>query len=153
MWKEATEFIQKCLDIETELDDRAGMAASWGFMGEIARMQGNWDEAEQLLLKDLDINIELGNRWQIVDAWGCLGANELDRGNLESAERWLTQALEGKEELQMLWGIAETNYNLARLYRAKGDEQQAQSCYSISHKIYTKIGANKDLGKIESEWL
>jgi hypothetical protein len=56
------------------------------------------------------------------------------------------------EELKMLDSIAETNWDLAQLYRATGDEQQAQQHYSISHELYTKLGAKGDLERIESEW-
>ena len=52
----------------------------------------------------------------------------------------------------MTWHIAETNWDLAQLYRAKGDESQAQQYYSTAHQLFTKLGAKGDLAKIESEW-
>ena len=85
--------------------------------------------------------------------WGCLGENELERGELKKAETWLTKALPVMKELQIPEQIAELNWNLARLYRAKGDEQTAQEHYAISHALYTKLGAKGDLEKIENEWL
>ena len=52
----------------------------------------------------------------------------------------------------MTWHIAETNWNLAQIYRIKDDEENAQQCYSIAHNSYTKLGAKKDVERIESDW-
>jgi tetratricopeptide (TPR) repeat protein len=151
-WNNAESLYQECLNIETELGDRAGMATSWGLLGDIARNRGDYDQAEALYNQSLAVRTELGDRAGMATSWGCLGENELERGNLEAAETWLKQALPIFEEFQMPDGLAELNWDLARLYRAKGDEPQAQARYSISHGLYTKLGAKKDLERIESEW-
>jgi hypothetical protein len=56
------------------------------------------------------------------------------------------------QDLGMIWHIAETNYDLAQLYRAKANPQLAQQHYTTAHQLFTQLGAMKDLEKIEQEW-
>jgi tetratricopeptide (TPR) repeat protein len=140
------------LELRTELGDRAGIAISWGVLGYIARKRGDYDKAESLYLQSLELHTELGDRAGIAALWGCLGENELGRGELAIAEMWLEKALPVMEELQMNWYIAETNWDLARLYRAKGDDRLAQEHYTKSNQLFTQLGAQKELEKIETAW-
>jgi len=83
---------------------------------------------------------------------GCLGENELGRGNLDEAETLLQDALLQMQQLGMTDGIAETNWDLAQLYRAKNNPALAQQHYTTAHQLFTQLGAKKDLEKIEKEW-
>jgi tetratricopeptide (TPR) repeat protein len=152
-YDKAEALYNQSLAVRTELGDRAGMANIWGILGAIASKRENYDQAESLYKQYLLVCTELGNRAEMADIWGSLGENELERGNLEAAETWLKKALTVFEELQIPWKLAETSWDVARLYRAKGDEPQAQAHYSISHDLYAKLGANGKLEAIESEWL
>jgi tetratricopeptide (TPR) repeat protein len=140
------------LAVRTELGDRAGMATSWGCLGDIARYRGDYDRAEVLYNQSLAVRTELGDRAGMATSWGCLGENELGRGNLETAETWLKQALTVFEELQIPDSLAEIHWDLAQVHRAKGDELQGQAHYATSHGLYSKLGAIKDLERIEREW-
>jgi tetratricopeptide (TPR) repeat protein len=95
-------------------------------LGCICRETGKWIEAENYFQQSLAHAEQAGNRAGMATSWSCLGENELGRGNLEAAETWLKQALTVFEELQMLDSLAEINWDLARLYRAKGDELHGQ---------------------------
>jgi tetratricopeptide (TPR) repeat protein len=152
-YDQAEELYQKCLDIQTDLDNQAGMATSWGGQGNIASKRGNYDEAEKLYNQSLKLRTKLGDRVGMATSLRCLGENELRRRNLEAAETWLKKALAAMEDLQITWQIAETNWGLAQLYRIKGDKQTAQAHYLISHKLYTKLGSKGVLERIEKEWL
>jgi tetratricopeptide (TPR) repeat protein len=148
----AEALYHQCLVVRTELDDRAGMASSWGLLGDLANKRGEYDRAEALYKQSLAVCTKLGDRAGMAATWGCLGENELGRGNLATAETWLKQALTVFEELQIPYSLAEIHWDFARLCRAKGDELQGQAHYAISHDLYSKLGATKDLEKIEREW-
>jgi tetratricopeptide (TPR) repeat protein len=152
-YDKAEALYNQCLKVETELGDRAGMATSWGVLGDIARKRGDYDKAEALYNQSLKVETELGNRAGIAESWGCLGETELGRGNFDAAETLLKKALTAMEDLQIAWHIAETNWDLAQLYRAQCDEIQAQQHYSIAHDLFIKLGAKGDLERIEKEWL
>ena len=64
----------------------------------------------------------------------------------------LLDALARMEALQKTDGIAETNWDLAKLYRAKNSLSQAQSHFDRAHQLYTQLGAKADLAKIDREW-
>jgi tetratricopeptide (TPR) repeat protein len=152
-YDKAEALYNQCLAVEIELGDRAGMAATWGVLGDIARNRGDYDKAEALYNQSLTVRAELGDRAGMATSWGCLGETELGRGNLDAAETLLKKALTAMEDLQMTWHIAETNWDLAQLYRAQCDEIQAQQHYLIAHKLFIKLGAKGDLARIEKEWL
>jgi tetratricopeptide (TPR) repeat protein len=152
-YDEAERLYNQSLTVQTELGDRAGMASSWGVLGDIARNRGDYDKAEALYNQSLTVRTELGDRAGMASSWGSLGENELGRGNLEAAEIWLKKALTVMEDIQMTDYIAEVNWCLAQIYRAKGDEPQAQQYYSIAHDLFTTLGAKGDLERIEKEWL
>jgi tetratricopeptide (TPR) repeat protein len=151
-YNKAEQFYRQCLEIEIELDDRAGMASSWGVLGDITRNQGDYNKAEQFYKQSLELFTELEDRAGMATIWGCLGENDLLQGSLESAKVWLTRSLTVMEDLQMRYGIAETNWDLAQLYRSKGNEKKAQAYYTVAQRLFTELGAKKDLEKIERAW-
>jgi tetratricopeptide (TPR) repeat protein len=151
-WDEAERLYRQSLEVETELGDRSGMAYSWGGLGEIERKRGNWDEAERLYRQCLELMTELGDCSGMAASIGCLGETELGRGNLDAAEPLLQEALAKMQELGMSWNIAETNYDLAQLYRQGNNPELAQQHYNTAHQIFQQFGAAKDLEKIEREW-
>ncbi|MDT9324096.1 MAG: tetratricopeptide repeat protein, partial [Limnospira sp. PMC 1290.21] len=71
--------------------DRAGMATSWGVLGDIQRHRGNWDEAERLYQQCLAVRTELGDRAGMASSWGVLGDLQRNRGNWDEAERLYQQ--------------------------------------------------------------
>ncbi len=152
-WNEAESLYRRSLKLHTELGNGAGMATNWRDLGDIARHRGHWDEAEALYQKCLRLNTELGNSTGMATNWGDLGKNELERGNLIAAKTLLTKSLTAKESLKMFDGIAETNWDLAQLYRAQGDNKRAQAHYSIAQNLFTQLGSKQNLVKIETAWI
>jgi tetratricopeptide (TPR) repeat protein len=151
-WDGAEDIYQQSLKIFTQSGSISGIAMILGVLGDVARHKGNWDEAETLYQRALKLRTELGDRSEIAIIWGCLGENELGRGNLDMAEEWLIKAVEKMKDLSMTWYIAETNWDLAQVYRSKPDHQKAQEHYDIAHQLFTELGAKKDLEKIETNW-
>ncbi|MCT7991588.1 tetratricopeptide repeat protein [Laspinema olomoucense] len=149
---EAERLYQQSLQLRTELGDKSGMASSWGVLGDIEKNRGNWDQAERLYQQSLALRTELGDRSGMATSWGCLGENELVKGNLDAAEKYLTEALVQMEELGMTLHIAEANFDIAQLWRKRGNEEIAQQHYQKSYQIYQQLGAAKDLERIEQEW-
>jgi tetratricopeptide (TPR) repeat protein len=151
-WKESKAFFQDSLKLRTKLGDISGRAMCLGFLGDVASCLNEWGEAKELLQQFLDIAIKLGNRSGMAIAWRFQGKHELRQGNFEDAETSLKKALTSMKDLKMVDSIAETSWDLMRLYQAKGNKLQAQEHYSLSRDLFTKLGAKKDLEKVESEW-
>ena len=151
-WEEAERLFRKCLEVEEELGNRSGMAYSLAYLGDIERNCNNWTQAEKFLRSALELMKELGDRWGIADVKCGLGENELDRGNLEQAESLFTETLQMVKELDSPPAIAETTWLLAKLHRTKGNPDLAQTHYATAHRLFTQLGAAKDLERIEKEW-
>ncbi|HEY9804181.1 MAG TPA: tetratricopeptide repeat protein [Leptolyngbyaceae cyanobacterium] len=151
-WDEAERLYRQALELMKELGDRSGIASCWGLLGDIERNRGNWDAADRLYRQALELMTELGAQAGIATSIGCLGENELGRGNLETAENLLKEALAKMEELGITWHIAETNYDLAKLERKRDNLELAQQYYQTAHRLFQKLGAAKDLERIEKEW-
>jgi tetratricopeptide (TPR) repeat protein len=124
------------------------IAKSIGLLGDIARYRGEYDEANVLYRRSLQLLIELGDRAGVAICWASLGENELEEGNFAAAEIHLKKALVSMKNLKMAWHIAEINWALSKIYRAKGDLKQSQIYYDIAATLFSKIGAKKDLAKI-----
>jgi tetratricopeptide (TPR) repeat protein len=149
---EAEKLYQEALKRHTWAANHSGVATTWMYLGDIARKQGNWGRAEELYKISLQLLTELDDHSEISVIWSCLGENELGRGNLKTAETWLKKALVVMEDLQMVDYMAETNWDLAQVYRSKQDHQKAQEHYKVAHQLFTQLGAKKDLEKIEANW-
>jgi hypothetical protein len=112
----------------------------------------NWDGAEYLYSQSLRISRELHDPYAVAILTSRLGENELGRGNLDAAETLLQDALAQMQQLGMTNSIAETNWDLAQLYRAKNNPDLAHQHYTTAHQLFTQLGAAKDLEKIEQDW-
>jgi tetratricopeptide (TPR) repeat protein len=145
---EAERYFKDALAYAKRQKSLREMAKSIGLLGDVARYRGEYDEAEVLYRRSLQLLIELGDRSGVAISWASLGENELEQGNLESAETYLKKALVSMGNLKMTWHIAEVNWDLTKIYRTKGDLQQAQIYSDIASTLFRKIGAEKDLAKI-----
>jgi tetratricopeptide (TPR) repeat protein len=98
-WDRAEELYNQCLEIVTELGERAGMAAIWGLLGGIADNRGNYDTAERFYNQALAVWTELGNRAGMATSWGSLGGIAHNRGDYDTAERLYNQSLAMKRSM------------------------------------------------------
>ncbi|XWK89885.1 MAG: tetratricopeptide repeat protein [Phormidium sp.] len=85
-------------------------------------------------------------------AMAALGKIRIIQGDFETAKDLLIKALSMFEELQIQKSIAETNYDLAQLYRQRNNTELAQQHYNTAHQIFQQLGAAKDLERIAREW-
>ncbi|MCT7969789.1 tetratricopeptide repeat protein, partial [Laspinema sp. D1] len=65
--------LQQCLALYQAIGDKAGIASSWGVLGDIERNRGNWNEAERLYRQSLELSTELGDRKEMAAVSGVLG--------------------------------------------------------------------------------
>jgi tetratricopeptide (TPR) repeat protein len=80
------------LQLRTELGDRAGMATSWGVLGDIERNRGNWNAAESLYRQSLQLHEELGDSYKTAVNFSDFALLEKQRGNLTLAQQYYDQA-------------------------------------------------------------
>jgi tetratricopeptide (TPR) repeat protein len=126
-WDLAEEWLNKCLTVETELGDRAGMATSWGVLGDIARNRGDYDKAEDLYNRCLKVETELGDRAGMATSWGVLGDIARNRGDYDKAEDLYNRSLTVYTELGDRAGMASSWGALGVLERERGNLDVAET--------------------------
>ena len=151
-WDEAERLHQESLSMREKDDDTSAIANSWCSLADIQRAKGDLDVAEKLYKNVLEVREEMGDVFAIGVCWHALGNLQCDRGNFDKAEAFLKKALSQMQGLGMTSCIAETNYDLAKLYRAKDNPTQAQEHYAIAHQIFTQLGAEGELRRLNEEW-
>lgn len=118
----------------------------------LERQKKIFKEMDCIFRTGLEKSQRSGDIVNIASSNSGLGFVELHGGNLDAAEQYLTEALAQMEALGMTWHIAATNFDLAQLWRKRGNEEIAQQHYQKSHQIFQQLGAAKDLERIEREW-
>jgi tetratricopeptide (TPR) repeat protein len=83
---------QQCLEIETELGDRLGIAKSICCLGDNERGRGNLELAEQFLNEALAMFHQLGDTLHIAETNYDLAKLERQRGNIDLAENYYNTA-------------------------------------------------------------
>jgi len=94
----------------------------------------------------------LGDQAGLARSINSIREVELDRGNLDRAEEFLNDALTRFQELKYLMGVAEATFRIAQLWRKRGNPALAQHHYTTAVDIFTRLGAAKDLERIQQEW-
>ncbi len=148
----AENYKRQSFQLRQELGDRSGMAMSLCAWGEIKHLRKDFEAAEDLYLRSLEIRKTLGDKSGVAIVQGCLGANKVSQNKLDEAEELLIEALVRMESLGMSFEIAEAQYAFARLERKRGNPALAQHHYTTAVDIFTRLGAAKELERIQQEW-
>ena len=69
----------------------------------------------------------------------------IGHGNFDQAEALLKQALSQMQQLGMTWHITYTNYDLAKLYRAKDNPTKAQEQLCNSAPDVYELGSRRGI--------
>jgi tetratricopeptide (TPR) repeat protein len=112
---QAQEWCQKSLQIEEELGNRAGMAASYHQLGRIAQDRGELSQAFEWYQKALQIFEELGNRAGMASSYGQLGVLMTEGDQPAEAVPLHLRSL----EIQLQIGSPEIRVNLLWLRRQR----------------------------------
>ncbi|MDP2935148.1 MAG: tetratricopeptide repeat protein, partial [Dehalococcoidia bacterium] len=96
---EARRLYQESQEIQKDLGDRAGIAATLHQLAMVSQGQGDLAEARRLYQESLEIDRELGNRAGIASSLHNLGALAQGQGDLAEARRLYQESLEMKKGL------------------------------------------------------
>jgi tetratricopeptide (TPR) repeat protein len=151
-WDTAKSFFDQSFEIYKQLGDKKNIATSYLSLGRLEINQESWMPAKVFLNQYLETMQELCSRDGIAMAIADLAKIELGQGNLETAESLLRDALQQMESLVTKNAIAEVNWDFARLELRKSNHPLATQYYQTAHRLFSELGAAKDLERIESEW-
>jgi tetratricopeptide (TPR) repeat protein len=139
-WTEGEGYLQQSLTHAEQAGDRAGMASSWGVLGNIASNRGDYDRAEAFYNQSLAVRTELSDRAGMASFWGLLGDIARNRGDNDRAEALYNQSLEVFTELGDRAGMATSWGCLGYIASERSDYDRAEALYTRSLEVRTELG-------------
>ena len=100
-------------------------------------------------LKALDIDIKLGRVEGMANDYGNLGLVYQAQGDLNRAEQMLHKTLEINERLGRVEGIAIVYANLGNIMQVRGDRTKARAAWLRSLDLFTGLGSDHMVKKIQ----
>jgi len=146
-YDEALDWYKKSLKIKEELGNFAGVANSYGELGNLSFQSDKYDEALDWYKKSLEIKEELGNRAGMARSYHQLGTVAQERGSYDEALDWYKKSLAIKEELGNRSGMANSYGQLGNLSYLRGIYDEALDWYKKSLAIFEELGDRSGMAK------
>jgi tetratricopeptide (TPR) repeat protein len=139
-YKEAINFHQQSLEIQREIGDRQGEAASLGNLGNAYDSLGEYQRAIDFYQQSLEIQHEIGDKCGEASSLNNLGNVCRKLGEYQRAINFHQQSLEIEREIGNRSGEAASLGNLGNAYDLLGEYQRAIDFYQQSLEIQREIG-------------
>jgi CHAT domain-containing protein len=139
-YTEAIEYLQETLEIEREIGNRRGEAASLGNLGIAYYSLGRYTEAIDYHRQSLEIKLEIGDRGGEANSQGSLGIAYYSLGRYTEAIDYHRQQLEIAREIGNRGGEANSLGSLGNAYRRLQQIPQAIQMYQSALAICTPTG-------------
>ena len=110
-------------------------------MAECQTRKGDLKEAKANLEKAMEYLKNSEDKYVIACMWYARGLLEDANGNNEKGQKWLLKAEKRMEELAAPYDLGVIRWELAKLYKKSGDNEQASEMAEMSIKALKKTGA------------
>jgi tetratricopeptide (TPR) repeat protein len=155
-YQHAIDFYQQSLEIQREIGNRSGEAASLGNLGNVYFSWGQYQRAIDFYQQSLEIQREIGNRSGEATSLNNLGNVYFSWGQYQRAIDFYQQSLEIDRETDDRSGEATSLNNLGNVYFSWGQYQRAidfyQQSLEIQHEIGHRNGEATSLGNLSSAY-
>ena len=139
-YDKAKEYIEKALEIRTEIGDKAGEACCYGKTGILFKSLGEYDKAKNYLEKAFAITIEIGDKEGEASFNGSLGSVFQSLGEYDKAKKYLEKALAIRKEIGDRAGEATCYENLGTMFTSVGKYDKAKEYLEKAVPILIEIG-------------
>lgn len=147
---QALEFHETALELNKEMDNKAGEAENLGYLGSIYTLQEDYTKARSYLEKAQDINQETGNRAGEALNLGNIGSVHLLNDDLDTALDYYEKALEINLEINNEKEITANLANIGGVYALKGDIDMALGYYNYALEISSRLNMDAMTKQIET---
>jgi len=144
----ARHYLERALEIESQLGNLDGQAAALGSLGTVAICQGNYAAAKKYHEQALEIHMQLGDSLGQAADLCNLGVVARLQGNYATAVDYLEQALKIARQFDDPGGQATVLNNLGTMAIFQGDYAIARRYLEQALEIYTQLG--NPLGRADS---
>jgi tetratricopeptide (TPR) repeat protein len=136
----AREKFQKSLEMEQQIGNRIGEAATWQQLANIDVYQGEYGAAREKFQKSLEISQQLRDHYGEASAWHNLASIDMEQGDYGAAREKLQKSLEIEQQIGDRVGGAATWHQLASIDMEQGDYGAAREKFQKSLEIKQQIG-------------
>lgn len=140
----AISHLRKALALFERLDDRTGVAYSFGCLGEAVYTEGSLDEARPYFEQSLTRALALGDTRSAGTSTASLGTIQMDRGNTEEARRLFTQALDMVLETGAVFSVYSMFPLITEFVARQGHAFDAARLLGWSERIRLDAGGIRD---------
>lgn len=151
----ARTYHTECLALRMQMEDVAGIAASYHNLAIVAQSQLDLESAASYFRESIALYREAGDRWGAADGLLQLGSIMRKRKSLHEARMHLEEGLAILTELGDRQGVAGASYLLGELAVDDGRREQARRYFIESRTICVELGyawgialADHELGRI-----
>ena len=138
-------FLQACLEIQRDLQDRKGMAAVLNSLGVLAQYQGDYDLAFEYHNESLAHRREIGDARDIAVSLNNMAMLAQEKGTFAQAEKLYSEGLTLFKKINDARDIAATLANMGALKNDQGDARQAEAFCRSSLSILKNLGQRDDI--------
>lgn len=144
-YAEANDFYRRSLQIDQDLDDKAGVAQSYHQLGGLLVTLGKLDDGERYFLQSLELRNELADRAGMARTKGALAVLYLQKNESqlhESVEQMLLQSIKELTDVGEKLSVAKVSYYLIELYVDTGRFEDARVLLDLTLQVYSLLGSD-----------
>ncbi len=144
-WAAAATFVERALDIRTQLGDIVGMARSYNNLAIVNKYAGKWEHALLNYQQSLELMQKIGEMEGLALTYTNLGVLYTERGAWMQAEEALQQSLAITQRITHPYELAQAHMNLGRLYLRQQRWDEAERHLNAALPLYEEAGAGANL--------
>jgi predicted ATPase/DNA-binding CsgD family transcriptional regulator/Tfp pilus assembly protein PilF len=131
---------QQSLDLSRSCGDDVTVPSALRTLGQTALRAGRFAEATALIDEAIEAAASSGNDWEAGLTLAAKAAIAVRQGKLKSAQRAYESALEVLSDNNR-WGVAQIQYGMGTLARARGDADMAVRHFEEALRIFRELDA------------
>jgi tetratricopeptide (TPR) repeat protein len=136
-------------NLQQELGDRRGAAATQHSIAEVHKLRGDYQTALALYEESLKVSQELGDRLGAADAQHSIADIHRLRGDYQTALTLYEESLKVSQELGDRRGAAVTQHAIADIHKMRGDYRTALALFEESLRILQELGDRRGAAFIQ----
>jgi tetratricopeptide (TPR) repeat protein len=145
----------KDLKKNIELLDKMGLTQRKTYtivlLGQIYLKKGDLENAEKYCRQAFDLSREFGFKDITAGRWGGFGVIYKEKGMWSESIENFQRCIKAYNELGMITSEGEAHYDFGRMWKAKGDLEEAKTQLNNALKIFKKFNLEKKMEKVRKE--
>jgi len=139
-YEAALDWLAQAKEARTQLEDKAGLARVFIWMGVVIMRKGEYAQARQLLNEAVTLARQAGDKRIVADALTTLGGLAYNQGGFMTARAQLEESLALSREITYKLGISRALGSLGEVAYRQGDYATVQALHEESLALMREMG-------------